>query len=215
MYFCRWSLTALVCANSSSSVEMCLNASECCASNFSCTQHKYGHFAVFWADAHVGPIKTKASLVQTVTSCNLHPFKQPRSITATQKSKLYIDRPDSSVVGQYTQGNQNNLTYFQIHSRIFNSKKVPNNILSMCGFFCTVMHSLLSLTPKEINKNSSQLLYSRADIRLLAASVLCLIRFVPVCVMELWPARPPLTGTSATVCLQGPKNILEAHLPHL
>lgn len=39
MYFCRWSLTALVCPRSSSRVEMCLKASECWTSNFSCKQH--------------------------------------------------------------------------------------------------------------------------------------------------------------------------------
>lgn len=38
MYFCRWSLMALVSARSSSKVEMCLRASECCVSNFSYKQ---------------------------------------------------------------------------------------------------------------------------------------------------------------------------------
>lgn len=40
IYFCRWSLTALVSPSSSSSVDMCLKASECWTSNFSYKKHK-------------------------------------------------------------------------------------------------------------------------------------------------------------------------------
>lgn len=60
---------------------------------------------------------------------------------------------------------------------IFTYKRLPNNILLVfcCVFFCTVMHSL---PQRESNQNSSQLIYSRADICLQAVTILHRIWFV-------------------------------------
>lgn len=118
--------------------------------------------------------------------CSSFSERTPDMLTSflitTQKSKLCIDRPDSSIVGQYTEREPKPVSssklspYFQVHLRIFNSQKKSLIIFCQCVAFLH-SHAFTSFffPPQRTNKNSSQLLHSWADICLLAASVLRLI----------------------------------------